>query len=95
MFNSRKASRLIELILVIAGILLLRKPVFGQPFPDAPTRFSIVTQGVTSGTVQTSTPVTFLLPPKRGICVSHLPQPFDRTEAEKIRVFALSSGNPS
>jgi hypothetical protein len=45
---SRTALRLVALLLLLAGILLLRKPVFGEVIPAAPTR-SIVVQGLASG----------------------------------------------
>jgi pimeloyl-ACP methyl ester carboxylesterase len=57
MSASRTTFRLIALLLLLAGVLLLRKPLFGQasaPFPAkpasqtigaAPTRFSVVIQG--------------------------------------------------
>jgi pimeloyl-ACP methyl ester carboxylesterase len=46
---SRTTLRLIALLLTLAGILLLRKPVFGQAITAAPTRFSVVIQGVAPG----------------------------------------------
>jgi hypothetical protein len=49
MSASRTTLRLITLFFLLAGVLLLRKPVFGQAIAAAPTRFSIVIQGVTPG----------------------------------------------
>jgi pimeloyl-ACP methyl ester carboxylesterase len=49
MSASRTTLRLITLLFLLAGILLLRKPVFGQTITAAPTRFSIVIQGVAPG----------------------------------------------
>jgi pimeloyl-ACP methyl ester carboxylesterase len=49
MTTSRTTSRLVIILLFLAGILLLRKPVFGQSITAAPTRFSIVIQGVAPG----------------------------------------------
>jgi hypothetical protein len=43
MSTSRTITRLIALLFLLAGILLLRKPVFGQTITAAPTRFSVVT----------------------------------------------------
>jgi hypothetical protein len=44
MSASRTTLRLITLLFLLAGILLLRKPVFGESIAAAPTRFSIVIQ---------------------------------------------------
>jgi pimeloyl-ACP methyl ester carboxylesterase len=49
MSASRTTLRLITLLFLLAGVLLLRKPVFGQAIPAAPTRFSVVIQGVAPG----------------------------------------------
>ena len=49
MSASRTTLRLITVLFLLAGILLLRKPVFGQTITAAPTRFSVVIQGVASG----------------------------------------------
>ena len=49
MTTSRTTSRLIIVLLFLAGLLLLRKPVFGQAITAAPTRFSVVIQGVAPG----------------------------------------------
>src|ERR1700729_250749 len=49
MTTSRTTNRLVIIILFLAGILLLRKPVFGQAITAAPTRFSVVIEGVASG----------------------------------------------
>lgn len=61
MSASRTALRLAALLFLLAGILLLRKPVFGQvgaalqakpasqTITSAPTRFSVVIQGVAPG----------------------------------------------
>jgi pimeloyl-ACP methyl ester carboxylesterase len=49
MSTSRTISRLIAFLFFLAGILLLRKPVFGQAITAAPTRFSVVIQGVAPG----------------------------------------------
>ena len=62
MLTSRTANalRFVALLLLLAGIMLLRKPVFGQTAPlatkpagqtitAAPTRFSVVVEGVPSG----------------------------------------------
>jgi hypothetical protein len=46
---SRTSLRLITVLFLLAGILLLRKPVFGQAITAAPTRFSLVSQGVAPG----------------------------------------------
>jgi pimeloyl-ACP methyl ester carboxylesterase len=49
MSTSRAAIRLITLLFLLAGLLLLRKPVFGQSITAAPTRFSVVIEGVVPG----------------------------------------------
>src|SRR5271156_1344551 len=49
MSASRTTLRLITLLFLLAGILLLRKPVFGQALTAAPTRFSVVVEGVAPG----------------------------------------------
>jgi pimeloyl-ACP methyl ester carboxylesterase len=49
MSASRTTLRLITLLFLLAGLLLLRKPVFSQVVPAAPTRFSVVIQGVANG----------------------------------------------
>jgi len=49
MFASHKILRLVALLLILVGVLLLRKPVFGQAITAAPTRFSVVIEGVASG----------------------------------------------
>jgi pimeloyl-ACP methyl ester carboxylesterase len=46
---TRTILRLVALLLFLAGILLLRKPVFGQAITAAPTRFSVVIEGVAPG----------------------------------------------
>ncbi|MBB5316151.1 alpha/beta fold hydrolase [Tunturibacter empetritectus] len=46
---SRTTYRLVILLLILAGILLLRKPVFSQAITAAPTRFSVVIEGVAPG----------------------------------------------
>jgi pimeloyl-ACP methyl ester carboxylesterase len=45
MSATRATLRIVALMLLLAGILLLRKPVFSQQPATAPTRFSVVTQG--------------------------------------------------
>jgi hypothetical protein len=45
MSASNTTLRLITVLFILAGILLLRKPVFGQAITTAPTRFSVVIQG--------------------------------------------------
>ncbi len=49
MVISRLILRILTLILILAGILLLRKPAGAQTITAAPTRFSIVIQGVAPG----------------------------------------------
>ena len=49
MSASSTTLRLITVLFLLAGILLLRKPVFGQTITAAPTRFSVVIQGVAPG----------------------------------------------
>jgi pimeloyl-ACP methyl ester carboxylesterase len=49
MSTSRTTLRLITLLFLLAGILLLRKPVFGKAITAAPTRFSVIIQGVAPG----------------------------------------------
>jgi pimeloyl-ACP methyl ester carboxylesterase len=49
MSASRTTLRLITVLLLLAGLLLLRKPVFGAVVLTAPTRFSVVVQGVDTG----------------------------------------------
>jgi pimeloyl-ACP methyl ester carboxylesterase len=49
MSASRTTLRLITLLFLLAGVLLLRKPIFGQAVAAAPTRFSVVIQGVAPG----------------------------------------------
>jgi pimeloyl-ACP methyl ester carboxylesterase len=44
-----KALRLVALFLLLAGILLLQKPLFSQTITAAPTRFSVVIEGVAPG----------------------------------------------
>jgi pimeloyl-ACP methyl ester carboxylesterase len=46
---SRTTLRLITVLFLLAGILLLRKPAFGQAITASPTRFSVVIQGVAPG----------------------------------------------
>ncbi len=45
MSASNTTLRLITVLFILAGILLLRKPVFGQAPAAAPTRFSAIVQG--------------------------------------------------
>jgi pimeloyl-ACP methyl ester carboxylesterase len=45
---TRTILRLVALLLFLAGVLLLRKPIFGQT-TAAPTRFSVVIQGTAAG----------------------------------------------
>ena len=49
MTTSRAALRLVVLLLLLAGVLLLRKPLFSQSITAAPTRFSVVIEGVAPG----------------------------------------------
>ncbi len=49
MSTSQTINRVITFILLLAGLMLLRKPIFGQSIPAAPTRFSVVVEGVASG----------------------------------------------
>ena len=49
MSATRTILRLVALLLFLAGILLLRKPIFGQAITAAPTRFSVVIEGVAPG----------------------------------------------
>jgi pimeloyl-ACP methyl ester carboxylesterase len=49
MSASSKALRLVVLLLLLAGVLLLQKPLFSQTTTAAPTRFSVVIQGVAPG----------------------------------------------
>ena len=61
MSTNRVALRFVTLLFLLAGLLLLKKPVLGQTaaplatkpanqtITDAPTRFSVVIQGVASG----------------------------------------------
>jgi pimeloyl-ACP methyl ester carboxylesterase len=49
MSTSSKALRLVVLLLLLAGVLLLRKPLFSQTITAAPTRFSVVIEGVAPG----------------------------------------------
>jgi pimeloyl-ACP methyl ester carboxylesterase len=46
---SRTTYRLVILLLILAGLMLLRRPVFGQAITAAPTRFSVVIQGAAPG----------------------------------------------
>jgi pimeloyl-ACP methyl ester carboxylesterase len=46
---ARTILRLVALLLFLAGILLLQKPIFGQSITAAPTRFSVVIEGVAPG----------------------------------------------
>jgi pimeloyl-ACP methyl ester carboxylesterase len=48
---TRTILRLVALLLLLAGVLLLRKPIFGQTITAAPTRFSVVIDGVAPGKV--------------------------------------------
>lgn len=52
MSASRITLRLVTLLLLLAGILLLRKPLFSQTISVAPTRFSVVIQSVAPGVDQ-------------------------------------------
>jgi pimeloyl-ACP methyl ester carboxylesterase len=47
--TTRTILRLVALLFFLAGILLLRKPVFGQAITAAPTRFSVVIEGGAPG----------------------------------------------
>lgn len=49
MSTSSKALRLVVLLLLLAGVLLLRKPLFSQTITAAPSRFSVVIEGVAPG----------------------------------------------
>jgi len=49
MSTSTRILRLVALLLILAGVLLLRKPLFGQAIVAAPTRFSVVIEGVAPG----------------------------------------------
>jgi pimeloyl-ACP methyl ester carboxylesterase len=49
MTTSNTARRLAALLFLLAGILLLRKPLFSQAITAAPTRFSVVIQGAAPG----------------------------------------------
>jgi hypothetical protein len=46
MTASRTALRIVVLLLLLASVLLLRKPLFSQAITAAPTRFSVVIEGV-------------------------------------------------
>jgi pimeloyl-ACP methyl ester carboxylesterase len=46
---TRTILRLVALLLFLAGVLLLRKPIFGQTITAAPTRFSVVIEGAAPG----------------------------------------------
>jgi pimeloyl-ACP methyl ester carboxylesterase len=49
MSRSARALHLVALLLLLAGVLLLRKPLFSQTITAAPTRFSVVIEGVAPG----------------------------------------------
>jgi pimeloyl-ACP methyl ester carboxylesterase len=49
MSTSQTINRFITILLLLAGLMLLRKPVFGQATSAAPSRFSVVVEGVASG----------------------------------------------
>ncbi|WP_433972176.1 alpha/beta fold hydrolase [Tunturiibacter lichenicola] len=49
MTTSTKALRLVALLLLLAGVLLLQRPLFSQTTTAAPTRFSFVIEGVAPG----------------------------------------------
>ena len=49
MSASDNTIRLITVLFLLAGILLLRKPVFGQELSTAPTRVPVIVQGVQAG----------------------------------------------
>lgn len=51
MTTSRTASRLIIILLFLAGLLLLRKPVFGQAITAAPTSASANVEEIQTGKV--------------------------------------------
>jgi hypothetical protein len=55
MSASRTALRLITLLFLLAGVLLLRKPVFGQPIPATPTHH---VSPSTSQLIESATPST-------------------------------------
>jgi pimeloyl-ACP methyl ester carboxylesterase len=46
---TRTILRLVAFLLFLAGILLLRKPIFGQAITAAPTRFSVLIEGTAAG----------------------------------------------
>jgi pimeloyl-ACP methyl ester carboxylesterase len=49
MTASSKILRLAALLFFLAGVLLLQKPIFSQTITAAPTRFSVVIEGVAPG----------------------------------------------
>lgn len=49
MTASSKILRIAALLFYLAGVLLLQKPLFSQTITAAPTRFSVVIEGVTPG----------------------------------------------
>jgi len=49
MSASNTTLRLLTVLFILAGILLLRKPVFGQTITAASTRFSVVIQEAAPG----------------------------------------------
>jgi pimeloyl-ACP methyl ester carboxylesterase len=49
MSASRTALRVITFLLLLAGVMLLRKPLFSQAITAAPTRFSVVIEGAAPG----------------------------------------------
>ncbi|NYF52657.1 alpha/beta fold hydrolase [Tunturiibacter gelidoferens] len=49
MTTSRTALRIVVLLLLLAGVLLLRKPLCSQAITAAPTRFSVIIEGVAPG----------------------------------------------
>ena len=55
---SRVLLRILALLLILAGVLLLREPASAQTIPSTPTRTSVVIQGPSR---ETSPDVVFTL----------------------------------
>jgi hypothetical protein len=68
---SRATLRLITVLFLLAGILLLRKPVFGEAIASAPTRFSVVIEGV----APCKGPDVILIPASRTYATPTPPRP--------------------
>jgi hypothetical protein len=56
--TSRIAVRLLTLLFLLAGILLLQKPVFGETITAVTTHFAVVIQAPDGASTTSATPCT-------------------------------------